>query len=138
MSFHIQKELLSNSAKIIEWPLSTLLLKNEQAYRWFLLVPRKENLIETTDLTTVDQIQLMREVSALSTYIQSSFSTDKINVASIGNRVPQLHIHVVGRFKHDPLWPESIWQKNYTPNLFNEEDFAQQAAKAVQAIKNLI
>lgn len=134
MGFEIQPALLSNSAKIIDWSLSTLLLKNEGNYRWFLLVPRRDGITEITDLAADDQLQLMREINSLSNVIQSVFDTDKLNVASIGNQVPQLHVHVVGRFKHDPLWPESIWQANYKPEYLDDEIFAKQVEKIKKAI----
>lgn len=134
MRFEIQPTLLSNSAKIIDWSLSTLLLKNEGNYRWFLLVPRRDGVTEITDLAADDQLQLMREINSLSNVIQSVFDTDKLNVASIGNQVPQLHVHVVGRFKHDPLWPESIWQANYKPEYLDDEIFAKQVEKIKKAI----
>lgn len=134
MGFEIQPALLSNSAKIIDWSLSTLLLKNEGNYRWFLLVPRRDGVTEITDLAADDQLQLMREIHSLSNVIQSVFDTDKLNVASIGNQVPQLHVHVVGRFKHDPLWPESIWQPNYKPEYLDDEIFAKQVEKIKKAI----
>lgn len=134
MRFEIQPTLLSNSAKIIDWSLSTLLLKNEGNYRWFLLVPRRDGITEITDLAADDQLQLMREINSLSNVIQSVFDTDKLNVASIGNQVPQLHVHVVGRFKHDPLWPESIWQANYKPEYLDDEIFAKQVEKIKKAI----
>lgn len=137
VSFQIQTALLNNSAEIIQWPLSTLLLKNEDNYRWFLLVPRKESVSEITALTIEEQFQLMREINTLSNFIQATFKTDKINIASIGNKVPQLHVHVVGRFETDPLWPESIWQAKYAPMLSSEAEFTVQAEKIRQAIKDL-
>jgi diadenosine tetraphosphate (Ap4A) HIT family hydrolase len=87
----ICEALLHNSADIIDWPLCKVLLKNEINYPWLLLVPRKEGVNEITDLSASDQAQLMREINAAATFLKTYFSADKINVASIGNQVPQLH-----------------------------------------------
>ena len=66
----------------------------------------------------------MKEINHLANFVQTHFKTDKINIASIGNMVPQLHVHVVGRFKTDPLWPESIWQAAYQAESYSEVDYA--------------
>ena len=75
-----------------------------------MLVPRVDYIQELYQLSKSKQIQLMEEISALSEIIQDVFRPNKLNVASLGNMVSQLHIHVVGRYCEDPLWPQAIWQ----------------------------
>lgn len=113
MNFELDPLLSQGSELVAQWPLCTVLFKNERHYAWFLLVPQRANITELMQLSNADQQQLTIEVAKLSAVLHNEFSPDKLNVASIGNQVPQLHVHVVGRFKIDPLWPASIWQPAY-------------------------
>jgi len=89
--------------------LSLLLLLNDSQYPWFILVPQRENIKEIHHLTELEQQQLMKESSKLSSALESTFKADKINVAALGNMVPQLHIHHIARFTSDPAWPKPVW-----------------------------
>ncbi|MBP1152100.1 HIT domain-containing protein [Methylocaldum gracile subsp. desertum] len=82
---------------------------NENRYPWFILVPEREELSEIYQLTDEDQVQLMRESSHLSRTLSELFRADKMNIAAIGNLVPQLHLHHVVRYRGDPAWPGPIW-----------------------------
>ncbi len=93
------------------FPLSLLLLINDSNYPWFILVPQREDVSEIHQLSEQDQQQLMRESSQLSSYIEKEFAADKMNVAALGNMVPQLHIHHVARYISDPAWPAPVWGK---------------------------
>lgn len=92
-------------------PLCALLLLNDSQYPWFILVPQREGITEIHQLTEADQQQLMRESCQLAALIESEFNADKINVAALGNMVPQLHIHHIVRYKTDPAWPAPVWGK---------------------------
>jgi len=92
-------------------PLCTVLLMNDANYPWFILVPQRENITEIHQLSNEDQQQLMRESSQLAALIEKEFKADKINVAALGNMVPQLHIHHIVRYKSDPAWPAPVWGK---------------------------
>lgn len=118
-NFQLDEQLASSCFKLIDWPLTKVLLKNNAHFPWFILVPKRHGLVEITELTVEDRYQLMDEISAISTIIQTKFQPDKINTAAIGNVVSQCHIHVVARFTTDPLWPQSIWQSSQpeTPYL---------------------
>ncbi len=89
--------------------LSLLLLLNDSQYPWFILVPQRENIREIHDLNTADQQQLMTESCLLAKTIASLFDADKINVAALGNMVPQLHMHHIARFTSDKAWPKPVW-----------------------------
>ncbi len=94
-----------------QFPLSALLLLNDSQYPWFILVPQREDVSEIHQLSASDQQQLMRESSLLAACIEKEFKADKINIAALGNMVPQLHIHHIVRYKNDPAWPAPVWGK---------------------------
>ena len=37
------------------------------------------------------------------------YKPTKINIASFGNYVPHVHIHVIARFEKDAFFPDSVW-----------------------------
>jgi diadenosine tetraphosphate (Ap4A) HIT family hydrolase len=94
-----------------QFPLCALLLMNDINYPWFILVPQREGITEIHQLSEADQQQLMRESSQLAACIEKEFKADKINIAALGNVVPQLHIHHIARYKSDPAWPAPVWGK---------------------------
>jgi len=104
-----------------QFPLSALLLLNDRMYPWFILVPQRENVSEIHQLAESDQQQLMRESSLLAACIEQEFKADKINIAALGNMVPQLHIHHIVRYKTDPAWPAPVWG-NRPAVPYNESD----------------
>ncbi len=93
-------------------PLCALLLLNDRNYPWFVLVPQREGVTEIHQLAEADQQQLMRESSQLASVIAAEFRADKINIAALGNLVPQLHIHHIVRYRTDPAWPAPVWGKS--------------------------
>lgn len=101
--------------------LCQLLMEDEAAFPWFFLIPQRENMLKMMDLCFEDQIQLMREMDALQKAVWKVFAPDQINVAAIGNKTPQLHIHVVGRYKSDPYWPEALFGKPKIRSCTSEE-----------------
>lgn len=111
-NFLVDERLQNSSFFLLDWPLSRILLKNHADYPWIILIPRRENITEIMQLHRSDREQLIHEIDAASHVLQNIFQPDKLNVGSLGNIVSQLHIHVVGRFQHDPLWPQGIWQLN--------------------------
>ena len=102
-------------------PLCALLLMNDANYPWFILVPQRENITEIHQLSDEDQQQLMRESSQLAAVIEKEFNADKINIAALGNMVPQLHIHHIVRYKSDPAWPAPVWGKLEAIPYLDEE-----------------
>jgi diadenosine tetraphosphate (Ap4A) HIT family hydrolase len=94
---------------LADWPLCRVFLHNDSRYHWGLLVPRRANAVEICDLEEADQRQLMSEIVRLSQLIRPLPGVTKLNVGSLGNMVPQLHVHVIGRFPGDPAWPGPAW-----------------------------
>ncbi|MDH3974691.1 MAG: HIT family protein [Deltaproteobacteria bacterium] len=89
--------------------LSLLLLMNDLRYPWFIMVPKRPDIKEIFQLSGEDQLQLARESANLAFALSTAFKGDKINIASLGNVVSQLHIHHIVRFKNDPAWPGPVW-----------------------------
>ena len=94
---------------LADWPLCRVFLYNDSRYHWGLLVPRRPGAIEMCDLTIEDQRLLMAEIVRLSHLIRPLRGVGKLNVGNLGNMVPQLHVHVIGRFHGDPAWPGPVW-----------------------------
>lgn len=89
--------------------LCAVLLMKDANYPWLILVPQRENISEIYQLSEEEQQQLMCESSKVSRALAACFNADKINVAALGNMVPQLHIHHVVRYKKDIAWPAPVW-----------------------------
>ena len=107
--FQLHPALAKDTCAITDLPLCRLLLSNDASYPWGILVPRRENISEIFQLCEADQIQLLAESSALGHCLQSVFQPDKLNIAALGNIVPQLHVHHIARYKNDKAWPGPIW-----------------------------
>jgi diadenosine tetraphosphate (Ap4A) HIT family hydrolase len=108
-SFALHPQLAADTVVIGDWPLSLVLLMNDANYPWLILVPRRNEIREIYQLAESDQIQFLRESSALGEALMKEFSADKLNVAALGNMVPQLHIHHIVRFAADIAWPKPVW-----------------------------
>jgi len=89
--------------------LCSLLLLDDSNYPWFILVPMRQQITEIHQLTENDQQQLLKESMKFSRCLEVVFQPDKLNIAALGNVVPQLHIHHIARYKNDPCWPAPVW-----------------------------
>jgi len=107
--FTIDPVITSLTLPLADWPLSRVFVYNDSRYHWGLLVPRRSGAIEMCDLSTDDQAQMMAEIVKLSGLIRTLPGVEKLNVGALGNMVPQLHVHVIGRHKGDPAWPGPVW-----------------------------
>ncbi|URQ87087.1 HIT domain-containing protein [Pseudoalteromonas sp. SCSIO 43088] len=110
-SFSLAPELQRDCIELADWPLCKVLLMNDSQYPWFILVPRVAGVKEIIDLSEELQITLLQESGKLSKLLQQVFNPDKLNVAALGNMVPQLHVHHIARFTTDAAWPTPIWGK---------------------------
>ena len=109
MTFELHPRLVADSLPLGDFPLCRLLLMNDAQYPWFVLVPRREAVREIHQLEEHDQQQLLRESSGLSRALMEAFKGEKLNIAALGNIVPQLHLHHVVRYSTDPAWPAPVW-----------------------------
>ena len=101
-------QLRDDTTSVCDLALSRLLSTNDADYPWLILVPRRANVAEIADLGD-EATLLMGEIILVSRALKEVTRCDKINIAAIGNVVPQLHVHIVARWTHDPLWPKPIW-----------------------------
>lgn len=111
MTFVLHPQLQQDTLLLGTFPLSLLLLMNDSNYPWFILVPQRANVREVHALDDPDRRQLWDESALLSRALTQAFSPDKLNIAALGNQVPQLHVHHIARFTHDPAWPAPVWGK---------------------------
>ena len=113
--------------------LCRLLLMRDANYPWCILVPDRDAVTEIYQMTEIDQHQLMRESSRLSRAMQGVFKPDKLNIAALGNVVPQLHIHHIARYRNDPAWPAPVWGR-VVAKPYQEEHLAEVVASLVAAL----
>lgn len=107
--FTLDSRLQQDCLLVGDFPLCRLLLMNDASYPWFILVPRREEVSEIFQLDGVDQRQLWQETSLLAETLKDTFAADKMNVATLGNVVSQLHMHVIVRRRDDAAWPAPVW-----------------------------
>ena len=105
----LHPQLDRDTASIGDLPLSRVYIINDANYPWLLLVPRREGAVEIIDLDEVEQAQLMTETSRVARALKEITKCDKLNIAALGNVVPQLHVHVIARRTSDAAWPRPVW-----------------------------
>ena len=134
--FQLDSRLEADTLLLGAFPLSLLLLSKDANYPWCILVPKREQISEIYHLNEVDRQQLLDESCLLAETLSNLFAADKINVATLGNMVPQLHMHHVVRFERDAAWPGPVWgavaAATYAPQLLTET-----AARIVAALAPL-
>jgi diadenosine tetraphosphate (Ap4A) HIT family hydrolase len=99
----------SDSTFIVNLDLCEVRLNHNAAFPWILLIPKEKGISEIIDLAPSNQPLLMSEIVLASQVMQRLFQPTKLNIASLGNIVPQLHVHIVGRYDTDKAWPHPIW-----------------------------
>ena len=109
MSFILHPTLKKDCIEIARFELCLVLLMNDSQFPWLILVPQRNNISEIYQLSTAEQQQLTQESSCIAKKLAKLYCADKMNIAALGNMVPQLHIHHVVRFKTDKAWPAPIW-----------------------------
>jgi len=119
----IHAQLQADCLLIGRFPLCHLLLFRDANYPWCILVPDREDISEIHQLSDADQQQLMRESSQLARVLVKAFAPDKLNIAALGNSVPQLHLHHIVRYRNDPAWPAPVWGRA-PPRPYGERQLA--------------
>ncbi|WP_019342524.1 HIT family protein [Stutzerimonas stutzeri] len=107
--FVLDARLERDTLAVGDFPLCRLLLMNDANYPWFILVPRREEVSELFQLDPADQQLLWQEATMLAEILKDTFGADKMNLATLGNVVSQLHVHVVARRQDDAAWPAPVW-----------------------------
>jgi diadenosine tetraphosphate (Ap4A) HIT family hydrolase len=119
MAFQLDQRLAADTVTVGDLPLCRLLLHTDSRFPWCILVPRRPGLTELVDVPDADKPHLWQEIDLLSNTLRSLFSPHKLNVAALGNQVPQLHVHIIGRYRNDAAWPGPVWGRG-TPQAYTE------------------
>lgn len=128
-AFVLHPQLAADTFEIGRLALSRVLLMNDSRFPWLILVPERADLVDLIDLRVTDHARLTDEIRLVSTALREAFRPDKLNVAALGNMVPQLHVHVIARFRNDAAWPRPVWGGAPAPPY--------EAAAAVKRINDL-
>lgn len=89
--------------------LSNILLMNDSRYPWIILVPRINDVCDITDLSIQQRAEFTEEINQVASLIKKAYQPDRLNIAMLGNIVPQLHCHIIARFKEDFAWAKPVW-----------------------------
>jgi diadenosine tetraphosphate (Ap4A) HIT family hydrolase len=108
-AFALDPQLERDTVAVGDLPLARVLLMNDANFPWLIVVPRHAGAVEIFDLDAAARAQLMRELALLAQLLKDMTGCHKINIAAIGNVVPQLHVHVIARRRDDPAWPRPVW-----------------------------
>ena len=117
MANKVGKSFLKDSHLITDLKLCSIRLIDNAKFPWIILIPKRKNINDISELNSNDQMLLMKEIVHCSKLMKKIFKTKKLNVEKIGNIVPQLHIHIIARSTKDSSWPLSVWvveKKNYS------------------------
>jgi diadenosine tetraphosphate (Ap4A) HIT family hydrolase len=117
MANKVSKSFLKDSHLITELKLCSIRLIDNVKFPWIILIPKRKNITDISELNLKDQMLLMKEIVHCSKLMKKIFKTKKLNVEKIGNIVPQLHIHIIARTTNDSSWPLSVWVVKGKPYL---------------------
>jgi diadenosine tetraphosphate (Ap4A) HIT family hydrolase len=109
--FELHPKLAADTHLVGDLPLCRVLLMNDSAYPWLILVPRRQGLRDLSDLHQNDLDLLWPELIKTESTLRAFSNAEKMNVGALGNLVPQLHIHIIARFAADAAWPSPVWGK---------------------------
>lgn len=107
--YALHPQLADDTHPLAQLDLCDLRLMDDCNYPWLVLVPRLADAVELLDLDAAQRHLLTDEIDTVGRVLRNSFRPDKLNVAALGNQVPQLHVHVIARFRTDPAWPRPVW-----------------------------
>ncbi len=107
--FELHPQLAADCFVVGDLPLCRVLLLNDSQYPWLILVPRIAGLRELCELDAEQRRQYSRESDRAAGILNTVFGAEKLNIAALGNMVPQLHIHHIARYANDPCWPKPVW-----------------------------
>jgi diadenosine tetraphosphate (Ap4A) HIT family hydrolase len=118
--FELDPRLAANH-HVVDWPLCSIFLVNDACYPWLVMVPRRAGIRETYRLAPADRDAFWAEINTASERLAKALQPSKMNIAMLGNMVPQLHAHVIARFVTDPAWPGPVWGIG-TRHPYEDED----------------
>ena len=121
--FKINNKFLKSTHHILDLELCAIRLHDNSKFPWIMLIPKRNKINDISELNYKDQKLLMKEIVFSSKVMKKLFKTSKLNVEKVGNIVPQLHIHIIARYKKDISWPLSVWvvkSKSYSAKALKE------------------
>ena len=122
--YELHPQLAADTHPVAVFDLCELRLMDDANYPWLVLVPRLPDAHELIDLDQAQRHVLTDEIDRAARALRDAVHPHKLNVAALGNLVPQLHVHVIARFEHDPAWPSPVWgrvaARPYTPEMLVE------------------
>ncbi len=134
--FTLHPQLAQDTIEIGDLPLSRLLLMNNRRFPWLILVPRAAEVREIFELPESHRQQLMLEISSIAHVVSTMTGAFKMNIAALGNQVPQLHVHIIARFEGDAAWPNPVWNGGLQPQPYTPQESAQILEK-LRALLNI-
>ncbi|WP_416139260.1 HIT domain-containing protein [Halomonas sp. HK25] len=132
----LDERLAEGSYPVTELPLCQLRLMDDTRYPWLMLIPRRRGVSEVFDLDEADQCQLWREASRVGQAFKEFLGGDKLNVASLGNVVAQLHVHLVLRREDDEAWPGPVWGQG-EPRRYDLDELAAMRGRVLAMVEGL-
>jgi diadenosine tetraphosphate (Ap4A) HIT family hydrolase len=134
----IDPRLLNGTHQLAELALCTARLQDDARFPWIVLIPRRAGKRELEDLSQIDQVQLLAEITRTGAAVRAMGEAlgrpvEKLNVGALGNVVPQLHVHVLGRRADDEAWPQPVWGRS-PPKPYAQADLAKALAAARKAL----
>jgi diadenosine tetraphosphate (Ap4A) HIT family hydrolase len=132
--FTLDERLAGDTVAVVDLPLSAVRLMNERSWPWLILVPRRSGLVELIDLDAGDRAGLMEEIARAAEALRRLYQPYKLNVAALGNVVPQLHIHVIARFRDDPAWPRPVWNVKPAREPYEDPALSETVRRIAEAL----
>jgi diadenosine tetraphosphate (Ap4A) HIT family hydrolase len=134
ITFQLHPRLIEDCIAIGRFNLCQLLMMNDSQYPWFILVPERADIKEIYQLSKSERHTLTEESSYLAENLATLYEADKMNIAAIGNLVPQLHIHHVVRYRSDKAWPAPVWGR-FAAVLYTQQQIIDNIALVKEQLK---
>jgi diadenosine tetraphosphate (Ap4A) HIT family hydrolase len=119
----LHPQLAADSHSLGETATAHVLLHRNAVVPWLMLVP-KTGHSDLLELPAALRTALIDDCARLARYLRMRQGAEKINFAAIGNLVPQLHLHVVGRRAGDACWPLPVWGHLNLSATYSETEVA--------------
>lgn len=132
-AWHLHPQLADDSTPVIELALCEVRLMDDANHPWLILIPKVADTVEIIDLSPAQRTQLTAEIDTAARALKALFKPDKLNVAALGNLVPQLHVHVIARYHTDIAWPRPVWG-NATARPYAPEELIERVRALAAAL----
>ena len=132
-AWHLHPQLADDSTPVIELALCEVRLMDDANHPWLILIPKVADAVEIIDLSPAQRTQLTVEIDTAARALKALFKPDKLNVAALGNLVPQLHVHVIARYHTDIAWPRPVWG-NATARPYAPEELIERVRALAAAL----